>query len=176
MQKRPYSLEEPSDYWTNKFKEVKKIIESVFGEKVVALEHVGSTSLGIKAKPLLDILVIVKDGNSIHEEKDAMKAFGYEWEDDYIAPETTCIYKLDGDRKIENIHIVPPGHYKIDDFILKRDYFLSHPEKAKEYEDLKVFLNKQFPDDYPSYRAGKKDFLDSIEVLAKEWKSELQKD
>lgn len=170
MQKRPYSLDDPSDYWSNKFKEVKKTIESVFGDKAIAIEHVGSTSLGIKAKPLLDILVIVKDINDIFEEKEKMKEFGYLWEDNYIAPDTSFIYKLDGERKIENIHIVEPESFKIDHLLLQRDYLRAHPEKLKEYEELKTKLNEKFPDDYPSYRAGKKDFLDNIEILAKEWR------
>ncbi len=174
MQKRPYSLEDSSDFWANKFKEVKKILYLVFGEKALSIDHVGSTSLGIKAKPLLDILVVVKNINDIFEEKEKMKEFGYLWEDDYIAPDTVLIYKLEGEgqkeRKIENIHVVPPGHFKIDFFILKRDYFRSHPEKLKEYEDLKVKLNKDFPDDYPSYRAGKDQFLKDIQKLAEEWR------
>lgn len=170
MQKRPYSLEDPSDYWSNKFNEVKKTLESVFGDKAIAIEHVGSTSLGIKAKPLLDVLMIVKNINDISEEKEKMKEFGYFWEDEYIAPDTSFVYKLDGDRKIENIHIVPPEHFKIDHLLLQRDYMKAHPEKLKEYEELKTKLNEKFPDDYLSYRAGKKDFLDNIEILAKEWK------
>lgn len=170
MQKRPYSLEEPSDYWTNKFKEVKRVIESIFGEKAVAIEHVGSTSLGIKAKPLLDILVIVKDIKDIFKEKEKMKEFGYLWEDNYIAPDTSFIYKLDGERKIENIHVCEPEHLKVDYFLLKRDYFLAHPEKLKEYESLKADLNRKYPGDYPAYRAGKEDFLENIHKLAKEWR------
>lgn len=169
-QKRPYSIEDPSDIWAQKFDEVKVILASVFKDKALTIEHIGSTSIGIKAKPLLDICVIVKDINDITEEKDAMKKFGYLWEDGYIAPDSSFIYKLDGDRKIENIHVVPPGHYKIDEFILKRDYFRSHPDKAREYEDLKVKLNEQHPDDYPAYRAGKAAFLLEIEKLAKEWR------
>jgi GrpB-like predicted nucleotidyltransferase (UPF0157 family) len=170
FQKRPYSLEEPSDYWVNKFSEVRKIIESVFGDKALAIEHVGSTSLGIKAKPLLDVLIIVRNINDIFEEKEKMKEFGYLWEDEYIAPDTSFIYKLDGERKIENIHICEASHYKVDYFILKRDYFRAHPDKLKEYETLKVKLNEKFPEDYPAYRAGKEDFLENIYILAKEWR------
>lgn len=170
MQKRPYSLEEPSEHWAQKFASVKKIIESVFGDKALQIEHIGSTSFGIKAKPLLDVMVVVKDINDITAEKEAMTKFGYLWEDGYIAPDSSFIYKLDGERKIENIHIVSPGHYKVDEFVLKRDYFLAHPAKAKEYETLKVRLKEQFPDDYPSYRAGKKEFLDETDGLAKEWR------
>ncbi len=168
-QKRPYSLEDPSDYWVKKFSEVKEILKSVFREKATMIEHIGSTSIGIKAKPLLDVLVVVKDIRDIFKEKEKMKEFGYLWEDEYIAPDTAFIYKLDGDRKIENIHVVPPGHYKIDEFVLKRDYFRAHPDKAKEYEDLKIKLNEQHPNDYPAYRAGKAAFLLEIEKLAKEW-------
>lgn len=171
-QKRPYSLEEPNDSWTKKFDEVKKIIESVFGDKVLTIEHVGSTSLDIKAKPLLDVLVVVKDINDISSEKEQMTKFGYLWEDEYIAPDSCFIYKLDGHRKIENIHVIASGHYKIDHFVLQRDYFKAHPDKLKEYEELKIHLNELHPDDYPSYRAGKHEFLDNIELLAKKWRKD----
>jgi len=172
MQKRPYSLEDPSDFWANKFNEVKKTLESVFGDKAITIEHVGSTSFGIKAKPLLDVAVIVKDINDISNEKEEMGKRGYFWVDDYFATSMVTIYKLDEEnkRKIENIHVFPEGHTEIDRFVLKRDYFLAHPEKMKEYEDLKMRLNQQFPEDYISYRIGKNDFLENIQVLAKEWK------
>lgn len=170
MQKRPYSLEEPGEHWVNKFNEVKNILESVFRDKIISIDHVGSTSYGVKAKPLLDILVVVKDINDILTEKEKMTEFGYLWQDEYIDPDTSFIYKLDGERKIENIHVVPSGHFKIDYFLLEKEYFLAHPNALKEYENLKINLNKQFPDDYPAYRAGKNDFLQNILKLAKEWR------
>lgn len=168
MQKRPYSLEEPNDSWAEKFNEVKGIIESVFGDKILSIHHIGSNSYGIKAKPLLDILVLVKDINNIAEEKNKMVGLGYLWEDNYIAPETSFVYKLEGDKKIENIHVVPVGHREAEKFLITKEYFISHPEKLKEYEDLKVELNSRFPDDYPAYRAGKNDFLQEVLKLAKE--------
>ena len=47
-----------------------------------------------------------------------------------------------------------------------RDYFRNHPEKAKEYAELKEDLNKKFPDDYPAYRRAKDSFLQEIQKLA----------
>lgn len=170
MQKRPYSLEEPGDFWEHKFEEVKRIIKSAFGDKIISIDHVGSNSFGIKAKPLLDILVVVKDINDLPEEKVAMEKFGYSWEDNYIEQDSVFFYKLEGERKIENIHVMSVGHQKIDQFLLTKEYFLAHPDALKEYEDLKISLNRQFPDDYPAYRAGKNDFLQNILRLAREWR------
>lgn len=173
MQKRPYSLEDPNDSWAQKFADVKKILESVFGEKIISVDHIGSNSFGIKAKPLLDILIVVKDIKDLVKEKAAMEHIGYSWEDNYIEQDSVFFYKLEGERKIENIHVMSLGHQKIDQFLLTKEYFLAHPEVLQEYEQLKINLNKQFPDDYPSYRAGKNDFLQNILKLAKEWKDKI---
>lgn len=169
-QKRPYTLEEPSDYWAKKFGEVKAMIESAFGDKALSIDHVGSNAFGIKAKPLLDVLVVVSDLQDLAAEKAAMEQFGYSWQDNYIEVDSVFFYKLDGDRKIENIHVLAQGNQKIDHFLMSKEYFLAHPESLREYEELKVRLNKEFPDDYVAYRTGKNEFLQNILRLAREWK------
>ncbi len=172
MQKRPYSLEAPNDSWVKKFDSVREILKSVFGDKVLRIEHIGSNSFAIRAKPLLDVLVVVKDIDDIAFEKQKMTEFGYLWEDNYIAPDTVFVYKLEGERKIENIHVVPEGHREAEKFLITKKYFLDHPEALKEYEDLKIKLNEDFPEDYPAYRAGKNDFLQNILKLAREENNE----
>jgi GrpB-like predicted nucleotidyltransferase (UPF0157 family) len=50
-----------------------------------------------------------------------------------------------------------------------RDYLRSHPEKVKEYSDLKKKNATLYPDDYPAYRAAKAPFLEQLEADAYEW-------
>ena len=69
---------------------------------------------------------------------------GYEWGENYIAPNTSTFFKLgsDGD-KLENIHVCEVGAPKERQFIImQRDYFRSHPNKTKEYSDLKLKKHK----------------------------------
>lgn len=50
-----------------------------------------------------------------------------------------------------------------------RDYLRVHPEKVKEYSDLKKENVKRYPDDYPAYRKTKAPFLRQLETEAYEW-------
>jgi GrpB-like predicted nucleotidyltransferase (UPF0157 family) len=173
-QKRTYSIEHYDPEWIAKFGDVKKMLEDVFGSKALSIEHVGSTSIpGMKAKPIIDALVIVEKMEPFITEKGLMVQKGYEWGENYIAPDTLIFYKTDGDRKTENIHVCVKGSFKATQFIVMRDYLRSHPDKAKEYSDIKEKLKKQFPDDYPAYRAGKHDLLEEIEKLARVWKLKI---
>jgi GrpB-like predicted nucleotidyltransferase (UPF0157 family) len=171
-QKRKYSIENYDPSWILKFEEIKKMLDTVFGNKALSINHVGSTSIpGMKAKPLIDVLIIVEKKENFEKEKQEMIAKGYEWGENYIGPDTLIFYKTDGgDAKLENIHVCIKDSPKAKQFVIMRDYFRAHPEQAKAYTDLKLELVKKFPDDYPSYRKGKTGFLDEMEVLAYEWK------
>jgi len=170
-EKREYSIQEYDPKWVEKFETIKSALKKVFGNKALRIEHIGSTSIpGMKAKPLIDVLVVVQDIHHLEIEREAMITSGYQWAKDYIAPGTYIFYQTGlGNSKIENIHVTQPDSYKVKQFLAKRDYFRAFPQKAKEYSDLKEMLNKQFPGDYVAYREGKKPFLEGIEEEAYQW-------
>ena len=61
MINRKYSLSEYDLNWISKFNSIKELLLKVFGDKALKIEHVGSTSVqGMRAKPLIDILVVVE--------------------------------------------------------------------------------------------------------------------
>jgi GrpB-like predicted nucleotidyltransferase (UPF0157 family) len=170
-QKRTYFIETYNSNWPIQFQNIKKTIENVFGSKALAIEHVGSTAIeGMRAKPLIDVLVTVASYEPFLLEKEKMQALGYEWGENYIEPNSLLFYKTkDGDQKIENIHVCVEGSPKAVQFVTTRDYLRMHPERAEEYSKLKDALQQQFPDDYPAYREGKQSFLAETERLTQEW-------
>ena len=169
--KRLYSIDPYNPEWVIKFNSIKSILERIFKEKALAIEHIGSTSIpGMRAKPLIDVLVIVEKIESFEEEKRKMEELGYEWGENYIEPNSLIFFKEGDDRrKTENIHICEKNSPKAIQFIQTRDYVRAHPERALAYSNLKEKLNAEYPDDYPAYRAGKQSFLDESEHLAYEW-------
>jgi GrpB-like predicted nucleotidyltransferase (UPF0157 family) len=171
MKKRPYSIQSYNPEWVLKFEKIKIMLEQVFSSQAMAIEHVGSTSIpGMKAKPLIDILVIVEKMAPFVSEREQMSELGYQNIDNYISPNSIVFFKTDNeDRKLENIHVCVKDSYKVRQFLLMRDYLRAHSNRAKEYSELKEKLSTKFPGDYPSYRAGKKDFLDGIEKEAEKW-------
>ena len=99
-----------------------------------------------------------------------MEELGYKWGENYIGPNTIVFFKeKDDGSKTENIHICEKDSPKAIQFIQTRNYLKSHPGRAHAYGELKEELKKQYPNDYPAYRAGKQDFLNETEQLAYDW-------
>lgn len=169
--KRPYLFKNYDPAWATAFESIKKNLEMVFKEKALSIEHVGSTSIaGMKAKPIIDVLVVVEKIELIDEEKKQMEALGYKWGDNYIEPNSIVFFKEKEDsQKTENIHVCEKDSPKAIQFIQTRDYLRAHPERAIAYGEVKEKLKNQHPDDYPAYRAGKQAFLDETEKLTYEW-------
>jgi GrpB-like predicted nucleotidyltransferase (UPF0157 family) len=173
MLKREYSIEGYNPNWILKFQEIKKLLEQVFKGKALQIEHVGSTSIvGMKSKPLIDVLVTVSKMEPFTEEREIMSSHGYKNGDNYIEPDSIIFYKEEGSRKTENIHVCVENSSKARQFIDTRDYLRNNPKRTEKYSELKEELKKKFPDDYPAYRAGKQSFLDETEELARAWKAE----
>lgn len=87
-----------------------------------------------------------------------------------LTPRSVLFERKVNEIKTENIHVFEEGSDKANQFIFMKEYYLTHPEIVKEYEDLKGELYKKFPDSYESYREGKQAFLAEVERLAREWK------
>ena len=169
--KRKYFFQDYDPVWVKKFNEIKVFLQQVFGNKALKIEHVGSTSIpGMKAKPIIDVLVVVEKMEDFAEQKEKMISAGYEWGENYIAPNTLLFFKMAEDgSKTENIHICETGAPNEKQFLVMRDFFRAFPEKAKEYSDLKEKNQALYPDDYPAYRKAKAPFLQKIAQEAYEW-------
>ena len=169
--KRKYHFSEYNPDWKNQFLLIKDFLKNVFKYKALEIEHIGSTSIeGMKAKPLIDVLIVVDKMESFDIEKKLMVGAGYEWGEDYIAPNILIFFKLgpDGD-KLENIHTFEKGSPKAIQFIVMRDYLRARPDRARTYSDLKEKNVALYPDDYTAYRNAKKDLLSEIEIEAHRW-------
>lgn len=169
--KRKYFFNNYDPDWINRFNNTKSILLSVFGDKAIKIEHVGSTSIpGMKAKPIIDILVVVDKMEEFLEQREKMITLGYEWGENYIGPNTQLFFKTAEDgSKTENIHVCKSGDPKEKQFIVMRDFFREFPEKAKEYSDLKEKNQALYPDNYPAYREAKAPFLQKMEQEAYDW-------
>lgn len=65
--------------WQEEYKKEEKILKDVLGEKIKEIHHIGSTSiLGLKAKPIIDILVVINDLDEIQEIEKELSSYGYE--------------------------------------------------------------------------------------------------
>lgn len=74
----PITLVEYDSSWPELFEQESNRIHSVLGSKALQIEHVGSTSIpGLCAKPIIDILLVVKDSADESSYIPALAAAGY---------------------------------------------------------------------------------------------------
>lgn len=177
MINRKYSLFEYDPNWISKFNSIKELLLKVFGDKALRIEHVGSTSVqGMKAKPLIDVLVVVEKLEPFEKEKELMTKAGYEWHY-YPDPEGLTFSKFGSDgEKLEGIHMCEESSLWVRQFIVVRDYLRAHPKKAKEYSELKQKIIEIYPNDYPAYRKAKAPFLEQLKREAYLWEERKSKD
>jgi len=171
-----YSIEKYNPEWVTKFQSIRAMLESVFGARALAIEHVGSTSVpGIKAKPIIDILVVVESIDTFQNQRDEMLSRGYQIQENYIAPDTILFRKVDEHgNKLENIHVCESDTPMEKQFLVMRDYLRTFPEEAKCYSDFKDELVRKFPDDYESYRKAKDPFLQDLKQKAYDWNERIK--
>lgn len=166
-----YTIEQYNPEWVKKFESIEVMLEGVFDDQALAIEHVGSTSVpGMKAKPIIDVLVVVKDVKLLNTGKMLMQSKGYLVEENYVAP-NTLLFRLvnENGNKLENIHVCENGAPMQKQFLFMRDYLRAFPKEANSYAQLKDELVRKFPNDYESYRAAKDPFLKALEKRAYQW-------
>ncbi len=148
-----------------------KLFVLALGENVVAIHHIGSTAIpGIYAKPIIDILVEVKDIAIVDQQSPAIAALGYQVMGEFGIPGRRFFRK---DNKIgtrtHHIHIFEANSPDIKRHLAFRDYMIAHLEDAQKYSELKRQLAKQYPDNIDKYMDGKDGFIKKMQTKALEW-------
>ncbi len=173
---RLYFFQAYNPLWKDRFAELKNLLEPIW-KSAIAIEHIGSTSFpGASAKPVIDILIIVKNINEADFQREihAMKLLGFTYMKDYIEPNSFNFHQTEElGNKINNVHICEQGSKKQRQFLITRDYFRKHPQIVQEYSELKQRNWEMYPDDYIAYRDAKQDFLKKVEQDAYTWFSAL---
>lgn len=149
--------------WDNLFeKEKELILKKVSG--IFDIEHCGSTSLpNIVSKPIMNIAVSVLNVNNLENIITDFKDIGYEHKPSNF-PDHELFEKREKnmDMVTHHIHVMTKDGNNWNKTISFRDHLIANPSIAKEYENLKKKLAKQFPSDRESYAKGKNPFFDKI--------------
>ena len=156
--------------WEKEFKEESKKIKAILGKNCLVVHHIGSTSVkGMKAKPIIDMMPIVKDLSLVGEHNEELEALGYECKGEFEIPER-IFYTKGGDNRTHHIHIFADSNKKdTGRHLAVREYLKVHPETAKEYGELKVRLAEEFTYDSEGYCKGKDVFMKELETKAVAW-------
>ncbi|MGM0379074.1 MAG: GrpB family protein [Bacillota bacterium] len=173
MKKRKVEVLDYNTKWKEKYKKEKLKIQKIFKDNLVNIYHIGSTAIkGIKAKPVIDILGVVKDLKIVDNLTYRLEALGYISKGEFGIEKRRFFLKGKYNRT-HHIHFFEKGNKEIQRHIIFRDYMNAHPEKAKKYSELKDKLAKKYPENIDKYIEGKNDFIKMIDKKAKKWKDSL---
>lgn len=167
----PYNID-----WPARFQVEAQELEVLFGGEMLSIHHFGSTAIpGTSAKPIIDILVIVRNINRVDALNPFLQKMGYSPVGEYGIPGRRFFYKGTHDLRSHHLHVYQTGNPHILRHLAFRDYMRAHPMDALAYSRLKETLALQFSEDMESYIAGKNEFVQNEERLAMDWYSQGEK-
>src|SRR5262249_57502839 len=138
----PIVLADYDPSWPGLFDREAGRIRRVLGDRVLTLEHVGSTSVpGLPAKPRIDIVMAVPDSSDEAAYVPPLEAAGYvlrirepDWYEHRVfnGPDTDV-----------NLHVFSPGCPEIDRMRQFRDWLRSNTADRQLYEHTKRHLARR---------------------------------
>lgn len=152
--------------WPDQFAELAARVQAAFADgPLIAVEHIGSTSVvGLAAKPIIDLNVIVPARENISEAIIRLASLGYVHEGDKGISGREAFRWPSGTAR-HHLYVCARDNAEHRRQVAFRDYLRAHPDEAQRYEALKRDLTARFRDDRTAYSEGKTEFVEA--VLAK---------
>lgn len=159
--------------WAEQFTELcDLLLRYVDKADIISIEHVGSTSVvGLKAKPIIDLDIVVTDEEGMKKVIAQLAKLGYEHIGDlgvtgreaFKRPSENILTDGTGRKWFEHrLYVCQKGSVGLRNHLTLRDYLRQNPEKVIEYSELKQDLAEKYPYDIDGYIEGKTDFITGI--------------
>ncbi len=153
--------------WPGQYAQMASWLKKQLGPHIaLRIEHYGSTAIpGLSAKPVVDILLEIP--SRAQAAPQLLSALcDPRWEYWHYADHDVFIRRksLMGPREF-HIHCAPRGHV-IWRGLAFRDYLRTHPQSARDYQQIKESLANQYRNDRETYTQAKTDFVARITALA----------
>ena len=164
---KPYKKE-----WQIRYRREKEKLEKLFKEIIVDIHHIGSTAIpNIKAKPIIDIMLVVDDIEKVGKYNEQMISLGYKPKGEF-GIENRRFFPKGGNCRTFHVHVFQKGDQEVERHLNFRDYMRAHPQQAQKYSELKEELANKFPEDIDNYIEGKNGFIKEIDNIAANWAAE----
>jgi len=163
----PITLVEYDPEWPGLFAREEARIRAILGDRVIRLEHTGSTSVpGLVAKPIIDITMTVPDVTDEPAYAPDLEAAGYrlvireqepDWYDHRVfkGPDTNV-----------NLHVFSEGCRELDRMVGFRDWLRIHDEDRDLYEATKRDLVSRDWKYVQNYADAKSEVVETIAATA----------
>lgn len=154
--------------WQEEYRKEEKILKNVLKDKIIEIHHIGSTSIpGVKAKPIIDILIVITNLNAINEIEELLKDYNYTNRGKQGVEDRIFFAKGNEDARSHYIHFTEPNSDTYYNQMYFKKYLIDNPEYIKKYNDLKEELANKFANDRPMYTKGKSEFIKNVIELAR---------
>lgn len=165
------SLDEHCSQWAQDAAQTIAMLWSVLGDDAVDIQHVGSTAIqGLAAKPIIDIVVGMRDISQIMRRSNALAAHGVMYAGQDVPDQRLFVMgDFEKDTRTHHIHVVQWNGRSWNNYIHFRDYLRSFEGRAREYEALKRDLAVRYRLDRAAYTAGKAAWITQALHEAEMW-------
>lgn len=168
LQRGTVRLEAYNPEWRELFETDKLALKEVLGDKFIATAHVGSTAIpGMKAKPILDLMLAIPDLENWEWVKEPLEKLGYEFRRDFRKEQGHILFvKGLEENRTHYLKIAEPNSDFWSEHILFRDYLINNAQYREEYQNLKEKLFDEHAGNREPYTKGKEEFVRKILKLA----------
>lgn len=157
--------------WPLEYAKEKERVMAAIGQYVLAMEHIGSTSVpGLASKPIIDLAAGVRQFSDTDLCIQPLRKIGYVYVPEFERelPGRRYFYLAAGEEHTHHLHMVEITSEFWKRHIFFREYLRAHPEQAQAYVQLKRELAARYGTDRPSYTSAKAEFIRHILTLAEE--------
>ena len=162
--------------WKNLYIDEEAKIKNIINDILISIHHIGSTSIeNLKAKPIIDILVVVVDINKVDRYNDDFADIGYKaMGENGIAKRRFFMKDYIDDNGIQkrfsHIHIFDINNkFDIERHLAFRDFLRANKNIAEEYVKIKLEALKNCNNDIELYCNYKDKFIKDTEQTALEF-------
>jgi len=151
--------------WAVEFELEKARIVNAVGDHILDVQHVGSTAIpNVPAKPVLDILVGVKDFDEASVCVAPLENIGYLYRHEYGIPRRH--YFVKGDPRTHHLHMIETDSSDWARTIAFRDFLTRDPGSACAYAEAKRSLAAMYSRDREAYQREKGQVVERLLALA----------
>lgn len=148
--------------WPERFESERTRICAALGERVLRIDHIGSTSVpGLAAKPIIDIDLSVADPDDEAAYVPALERAGY-----VLRVREPRHRMLRTPERDVHVHVCAIGSEWEQRHLLFRDWLRANPEDARRYEEVKRSLAGRVWGDMNDYADAKSDVIAAIMTRA----------
>lgn len=155
--------------WANLARAEASALHDALGDVLLAVHHIGSTAIaGIRAKPIVDLIPVVRDLPALDARRAALESLGYRWWGELGLPGRRYCTRDEaatGNRLVQ-LHAYAEGTHEIARHLAFRDLLRQDAALADEYEREKQRCQLLHPEDSHAYAACKSGWIRTIETRA----------